>query len=312
MLRPSFVPPREIRELRDYTRLRAELIEERSRHKQRIEKLLEDALIKLSTVATDLFGKSGRAMLEALIAGEHDPELLADLALGKMRPKRAALREALTGRFDAHHAELARMLLDEIDALGQKIETLTDRVDQLVGQLPGAAAPGAGGGAVGGLSVLERLDEIPGVGPRAAQIIVAEIGLDMTQFPTAAHLVSWAKLSPRTIQSGPRTRSGRAGRGNPYLKGALGEVAAAAARTDTFLGNRYRRLVRRKGHQRALVAVARSTLVIVWHLLADPNARFVDLGPDFYEHRINKDRRTQDLIRQLQALGHQVTLSSAA
>jgi len=312
MLRPSFVPPREIRELRDYTRLRAELIEERSRHKQRIEKLLEDALIKLSTVATDLFGKSGRAMLEALIAGEHDPELLADLALGKMRPKRAALREALTGRFDAHHAELARMLLDEIDALGQKIETLTDRVDQLVGQLHGAAAPGAGGGAVGGLSVLERLDEIPGVGPRAAQIIVAEIGLDMTQFPTAAHLVSWAKLSPRTIQSGPRTRSGRAGRGNPYLKGALGEVAAAAARTDTFLGNRYRRLVRRKGHQRALVAVARSTLVIVWHLLADPNARFVDLGPDFYEHRINKDRRTQDLIRQLQALGHQVTLSSAA
>jgi transposase len=312
MLRPSFVPPREIRELRDYTRLRAELIEERSRHKQRIEKLLEDALIKLSTVATDLFGKSGRAMLEALIAGEHDPELLADLALGKMRPKRVALREALTGRFDAHHAELARMLLDEIDALGQKIETLTDRVDQLVGQLPGAAAPGAGGGAVGGLSVLERLDEIPGVGPRAAQIIVAEIGLDMTQFPTAAHLVSWAKLSPRTIQSGPRTRSGRAGRGNPYLKGALGEVAAAAARTDTFLGNRYRRLVRRKGHQRALVAVARSTLVIVWHLLADPNARFVDLGPDFYEHRINKDRRTQDLIRQLQALGHQVTLSSAA
>jgi transposase len=311
MLRPSFVPPREIRELRDYTRLRAELIEERSRHKQRLEKLLEDALIKLSTVATDLFGKSGRAMLEALIAGERDPEILADLALGKMRPKRAALREALTGRFDAHHAELARMLLDQIDALGEKIETLTDRVDQLVGQLPEAAAPGAGGGAVS-LSVLERLDEIPGVGPRAAQIIVAEIGLDMTQFPTASHLVSWAKLSPRTIQSGPRTRSGRTGMGNPYLKGALGEVAAAAARTDTFLGNRYRRLVRRKGHQRALVAVARSTLVIVWHLLADPSARFVDLGPDFYEHRINKDRRTQDLIRQLQALGHQVTLSSAA
>lgn len=312
MLRPSFVPPREIRELRNYTRLRAELIEERSRHKQRLEKLFEDALIKLSTVATDLFGKSGRAMLEALIAGERDPEVLADLALGKMRPKRAALKEALTGRFDAHHAELARMILDQIDTLGEKIETLTDRVDQLVGQLPEARAPRADGGTESGLSVLERLDEIPGVGPRAAQIIVAEIGLDMTQFPTAAHLVSWAKLSPRTIQSGPRTRSGRTGRGNPYLKGALGEVAAAAARTDTFLGNRYRRLVRRKGHQRALAAVARSTLVIVWHLLADPSARFVDLGPDFYEHRINKDRRTHDLIRQLQALGHQVTLTSAA
>jgi transposase len=245
----GFVPPREIRELRNYTRLRAELIEERSRHKQRLEKLLEDALIKLSTVATDLFGKSGRAMLEALIAGERDPDVLADLALGKMRPKRAALKEALTGRFDAHHAELVRMLLDQIDALGETIETLTDRVDQLVGQLPEAQAPRADGGAVNGLSVLERLDEIPGVGPRAAQIIVAEIGLGMTQFPTAAHLVSWAKLSPRTIQSGPRTRSGRTGRGNPYLKGALDEVAAAAARTDTFLGHRYRRLVRRKGHQ---------------------------------------------------------------
>ena len=129
MLRPSFVPPAEIRELRDYTRLRAELVEERSRHKQRIEKLLEDASIKLSTVATDIFGKSGRAMLEALIAGERDPEVLADLALGKMRPKRAALREALTGRFDAHHAELARMLLDEIDALSEKIDRLTTRVD---------------------------------------------------------------------------------------------------------------------------------------------------------------------------------------
>jgi transposase len=214
MLRPSFVPPREIRELRDYTRLRTELIEERSRHKQRLEKLLEDALIKLSTITTDLFGKSGRAMLEALIAGERDPEVLAELALGKLRPKRVALREALTGRFDAHHAELARMLLDQIDALSEKIDRLTTRVDELVERIPeahGHDASGAGGGS----SALERLDEIPGIGVRAAQIILAEVGLDMTQFPTAAHLVSWAKLSPRTIQSGPRTHSGRTGRGNP-------------------------------------------------------------------------------------------------
>ncbi len=169
-----------------------------------------------------------------------------------------------------------------------------------------------GNGDRAGPSALERLDEIPGVGPRAAQIILAEVGLDMTQFPTAAHLVSWAKLSPRTIQSGPRTRSGRTGKGNPYLKGALGEAAAAAARTDTFLGERYRRLVRRRGHQRALVAVARSILVVVWHLLADQDVRFIDLGPDFYERRINKERRARDLVRQLQALGHSVTLNPAA
>jgi transposase len=311
MLRPSFVPPREIRELRDYTRLRGDLIEERSRHKQRVEKLLEDALIKLSTITTDLFGKSGRAMLEALIDGERDPEVLAELALGKLRPKRVALREALTGRFDAHHAELARMLLDQIDALGEKIDRLTTRVDELVEQIPEACGHNASGERAGP-SALERLDEIPGVGVRAAQIILAEVGLDMAQFPTAAHLVSWAKLSPRTIQSGPRTHAGRTGRGNPYLKGALGEAAAAAARTDTFLGERYRRLVRRRGHQRALVAVARSILVIVWHLLEDQDVRFVDLGSDFYERRLNKERRARDLVRQLQALGHTVTLSPAA
>jgi transposase len=312
LLRPSFVPPTAIRALRDYTRLRAELTEERSRHKQRLEKLLEDGLIKLSTVATDLLGKSGRAMLEALISGQRDPEVLADLALGKMRPKRAALKEALTGRFDDHHAELARMLLDQIDTLSEKIDQLTARADQLVGQLPQAQPPSARGDGDGGLSALDRLDEVPGIGLRAAQVIVAEIGLDMAQFPTPAHLVSWAKLSPRTIQSGPRSRSGKVGKGNPYLKGVLGEVASAAAKTDTFLGQRYRRLVRRTGRQRALVAVARSTLVVVWHLLADPNTRFVDLGADHYDNRINNDRKTRDLVRQLQALGHHVTLNPAA
>ena len=148
-------------------------------------------------------------------------------------------------------------------------------------QLPEARPSVSGSATDGGLSVLERLDEIPGVGPHAAQIIVAEVGLTMAQFPPPARLVSWAKLSPRTIQSGPRSRSGRTGKGNPYLKRALDEAAAAAARTNTFLGERYRRLVRRRGHQRALVAVARSTLVIVWHLLADPNLRLIDLGPDY-------------------------------
>jgi transposase len=311
MLRPSFVPPREIRELRDYTRLRAELVAERTRHKQRVEKLLEDALIKLSTVASDIFGRSGRAMLEALIAGERDPDALADLAFGQMRKKTRALREALTGRFDEHHAELARMLLRQVDALTADIEALTARVDELVARIPEASSPPEGGGP-GGLSVLERLDEVPGIGLRAAQVIVAELGLDMAQFPTAAHLVSWAKVSPRTVQSGPRSRTAGTGKGNPHLRRILGDVATAAAKTDTFLGERYRRLAKRRGKKRALVAVERSILLVVWHLLADPSARFHDLGSDFYERRVNKDRRTRDLVRQLMALGHEVTLNPAA
>lgn len=324
MLRPSFVPPREIRALRDYTRLRTELVEERSRHKQRLEKLLEDALIKLSSVATDLLGVSSRAMIEALIAGQRDPKILADLARGKLNAKRAALLEALNGRFDDHHADLAQLLLDQIDACTDKIDRLTARIEVLVAELPEPPPPSDREPATpsdvpvehdpdaGRLSTVERLDEIPGIAERAAQIIIAEIGLDMAQFPTPAHLVSWAKLSPQTIQSGPKVKAGKTGKGNRYLKGVLGEVATAAAKTDTFLGERYRRLVRRRGKQRALVAVARSILVIVWHLLNDPDARYVDLGSDYYTNRLDPDRKTRDLVRQLQALGHTVTLAPAA
>ena len=215
---------------------------------------------------------SVRAMIEALIAGERNPRVLADLAIGKMKAKRAALIEALTGRFDQHHAELARMLLDQIDALTAHIGALDDRIEELIAAMPaargvdadGTTGPGAGLGTDAAVRpAIDRLDEIPGIARHTAQVVLAEIGLDMTRFPTAGHLVSWAKLSPRTIQSGARNRSGKTGKGNPYLKGVLGQAAAAAAKTDTFLGERYRRLVKRIGKLKALVAVARSILVII-------------------------------------------------
>ena len=321
MLRPSFVPPAEIRELRDYTRLRSDLVHDRTRHWARLEKLLEDALIKVSAVASTIDTMSVRAMLEALIAGERSPRVLADLAIGKMKARRAALIEALTGRFDEHHAELARMLLDQIDALTAQIDTLAGRIGELIAVIPatrgvdadGTTGPDAGRGPDAAVRpAIDRLDEIPGVGPAGAQVILAEVGLDMSRFRTAGHLVSWAKLSPRTIQSGPRSRSGKTGKGNPYLKGALGEASAAAAKTDTFLGERYRRIARRRGKLRALVAVARSILEIVWHLLADPAARFCELGAGYYASRIDKDRKTRNHVRQLEALGYTVNLAQAA
>jgi transposase len=321
MLRPSFVPPAEIRRLRDYTRLRADLTQERTRHYQRLEKLLEDALIKVSSVASTLETASVRDMLGALIAGERDPKVLAGLARGRMRAKHAALVEALTGRFDDHHAELTRMLLDQIDALTAQIGTLTARIQQLLAAIPaaqgvdadGSTGPGAGSGP--GAAVLPaaaRLDEITGIGPAAAQAVIAEVGLDMGVFPSPGQLVSWARLCPRTIQSGTKTRAGATGKGNPYLRGVLGEAAAAAAKTDTFLGERYRRLVKRRGKLKALVAIARSILVIVWHLLADPAARYHDLGAGYYTDRIDKGKKARNHIRQLEALGFNVTLTPAA
>lgn len=321
LLRPSFVPPAEIRQLRDYTRLRVDLTRDRTRHAQRLEKLLEDALIKLSSVASDIMGVSGRAMIEALIAGQRDPEELAGLARGRMKVKHAALVQALTGRFDDHHGELARVLLDQYDALTAQADRLTARIEELIAAIPaargvdadGATGPGAGEGPGAAVrSAIARLDEIPGIARYGAQLILAETGLDMSRFPTAGHLASWAKLSPRTIQSGARSRGGKTGKGNPYLKGLLGEAAAAAAKTDTFLGERYRRIVKRRGKLKALVAVARSILVIIWHLLADPAATFRDLGASYYASRTDKNKKIRNHIRQLEALGFTVTLAQAA
>lgn len=321
MLRASFVPPVEIRQLRDYTRLRTDLTRERTRHWQRLEKLLEDALIKVTAVASRTTTVSVRRMVEALIAAQRNPHLLAELAAGRMRAKRPALVEALTGRFDDHHAELGRILLDQVDVLTKQIDQLTARVEELIVQIPaaqgvdadGTTGPAAGrgpGAAV--LPVVDRLDEITGIGPDAAQTIIAEVGLDISQFPTPAHLVAWAKLSPRTIQSGPKNKTGKTGNRNPYLKGVLGDAAATVGKTNTFLGARYQRLVRRVGKKKALVAVSRSILIIVWELLADPTRRYQDLGADFHTRRTDTAKKVHDHIRQLKALGYTVTVTPAA
>jgi transposase len=321
MLQPSFVPPYDIRRLREYTRLRADLVHDRTRYWARLEKLLERALVKVSAVASSLATQSVRAMLEALIAGERNPKALADLAVGKMRARRKELAEALDGRFEDHHAELARVLLDQIDALTSQISTLDERIGELIAQIPaawgvdadGTTGPDAGHGPDAAvLPAVARLDEITGCGTTAAQAVIAEIGLDMTAFGTPGRLVSWAKRCPQTRQSGKKTTAGRAGKGNPWLNGILGEIAASASRTDTFLGERYRRLARRRGKRKALAAIARSILVIIFHLLADPAARFRDLGPDYYDSRISRDRKISNHVRQLEALGLTVTINEAA
>ncbi|MGW3953041.1 IS110 family transposase [Streptomyces sp. NPDC004752] len=308
MLRPSFVPPKPVRQLRDLTRMRTVLYQERTRHKQRVEKVLEDSQIKLTSVITDLFGASGRAMLAALIAGERSPRALADLARGNLVRKKTVLVEALTGQFDDHHSFLCQTLLDSIDHLTAQIDRLTARITSAIEDLPDPTGPASRPGP----ALLARLDAIPGVGPGTAQVLLAELGCDMGVFPTADHLSAWAKLAPRTIQSGGKNTAGPTGKGNPWLKGALGEAALSASRSNTFLGARYKRIVKRRGRRRALVAVARSILVIVWHLIDDPNTDFHELGSDFHQRLVDPGRRTRDLVRQLNALGHDVTLTPAA
>jgi transposase len=321
LLRASFVPPPAIRELRDYTRTRTHLVQDRTRYWQRLEKLLEDALIKLSSVASKLTTLSAQDMIAAMIAGERDPQVLARMARTRMRDKHDALAEALTGMFDDHHGEIAQMLLDQIRVLDTRITRLGRRIDELVSLMPagwgadagGETGPGAGAGPhAARLNVAARLDEIPGISAELARSIIAETGLDMTRFPTAAHLVSWAGLCPAADQSGTRTRKGKKGQGNTYLRGYLGQAAIGASRTRTFLGERYHRLARRRGKTKAQVAIARSILVIIWHLLADPDARFTDLGEDHYASRISKGQRIRNHIRQLQALGYEGTIPKAS
>jgi transposase len=321
LLRASFVPPKAIRDLRDYTRMRTRLVQERTRCFQRLEKLLESALVKVSSVASKLTTLSAQDMIRAMIAGQRDPRVLADLARGPMRARREELAEALDGMFDDHHGELAGLLLDQIAFLDERVARLGARAAELTAAMPaawgvnpdGTTGPDAGTGpGAPALNTMARLAEIPGVSEDLARTIIAETGLDMARFPTAGHLVSWAGLCPSARQSGPRTRTGKKGQGNAWLRGALGQAAVGAARTGTFLGERYHRIARRRGKAKAQVAVARSILVIIWHLLADPQARYADLGPGYYQARLDTDRKLRNHIRQIQALGFDITITKAA
>ncbi len=298
MLRPSFVPPPPIRVLRDLTRYRWDQVAVRTAEKQRVEKLLEDAQIKLSVVVSDIFGVSGRDMLAALIADQRDPKTLAALARGRMRGKLSMLEEAFTGRFSDHHAFLLTKMLARIDQVSADIADLDNRIEAEI-------APFA--------QAVTRLDEIPGIGVTAASVLIAEIGVDMSRFPTPAHLASWARFAPGVKESAGRKKgSGATGHGNRYLARVLGEAAVSAGKTDTFLGERYRRIARRRGKKKAIVAVGRSILIIVWHLLNDHDAHFHDLGPGFYDTRLGPERTKRNHVRQLEALGYTVTLQPAA
>jgi transposase len=298
MCSPSLVHPKPIRQLRDLTRYRRSLIRERTREKQRVEKLLEDAQIKLSSVISNIFGVSGREMLAALIAGQRNPRTLAQMARGSMRSKTAVLEEALTGHFEDHHGFLLQAMLDHVDALTAQIEVVSARIEAVITPFS---------------HDVERFDEITGVGATAAQELIAEIGVDVTRFPDAAHLVSWAKFAPIDKNSAGKKRGGSTGKGNPWLAGTLGEIVASVSRTDTRLGERYRRLARRRGKSRAIVAVGNSVLTILWHLLADPDAHYQNLGSDYYQTKINTRRRERDLVRQLEHLtGKKVTFAPVA
>ena len=292
LLKASFVPPQPVRELRDLTRQRTQLIQERTAAANRIQKVLEDANIKLAGVATDVLGVSGRDMLEALIAGETDPAKLADLARKRLREKIPALRLALQGRVTDHHRFLLRMHLDHITHLEELIGRLGGRIEE-------ALAPFA--------EAEQRLQTIPGVSQRVAETVLAEIGPRMEQFPSADHLASWAGMCPGNNESAGKRRSGRTTKGNRWLKRILVQAAWAASHTKgTYLTARYRRLAKRRGCKRALVAVGHTLLVIIYHVLRR-GTTYQELGADFLE-RLEPARLTRQLVKRLEALGHKVTL----
>ncbi|MFQ5962030.1 MAG: IS110 family transposase [Candidatus Methylomirabilales bacterium] len=296
LLRGSFVPPRPIRELRDLTRYRKVLIQERTREANRLHKVLEDAGIKLASVATDILGVSGRAMLEALVRGSTDPEVVAELARGTLRKKLPALRQALAGHFRAHHAFVVSEILAHLDYLDEAISRLSERIEE-------AIAPFA--------EEVERLDTLHGVSKRTAEVMVAEMGVDMSVFPSDGHLASWTGICPGNNESAGKRKSGKTRKGNRWLRMALIEAALAASHTKhSALAARYRRVLRHRGHKKAVVAVAHAVLRAAYHLLSR-RTTYQDLGSDYYDRR-HTQRVTRRAIRLLEQQGYRVILEPAA
>lgn len=295
LVRPSFVPPKEIRELREVTRYRKAVIQERSREAQRLHKTLEGSGIKLSCVASDILGVSGRAMLQGLIAGTHDPDVLADLARGRLRKKIPALRKALMGWFSPTHRILVTELLAHLEYLDESIERLSIDVAKMI-------APFA--------EAIDLLDTIPGVDRRTAEVVLSEIGPDMSRFPSSGHLASWAAFCPGNNESAGKRFSGKTRKGSKWLRVALVEAAQAAAHTkNTYLAAQYARIKGRHGHKKAIVAVAHSILVIAYHIL-QRNEPYNELGGDYFIERQNKDAYQRRLVKQLERMGYGVTLEA--
>jgi transposase len=296
LLRANLVPPKPIRTLRNLTRYRKTQIQDRQREANRLHKILEDTGIKLDCVASDVLGKSGRAMLDALVAGTTDPTVLAELARGKLRAKLPALREALEGRFDAEHALVVGQILAHLDFLDEAIERLSVAIEEQIRPFEGA---------------LELLCTIPGVGRRSAEVIIAETGGDMTAFPSARHLASWAGMCPGNDQSAGKRRSGKTRNGSKWLDFALEEAAMAAIRVKAnYPAAQYQRLKPRRGHKRALGAVKHSMITAIWHMLSSGET-YRDPGADYFTQR-DPERQTKRLVKQLERLGHSVTLAEGA
>ena len=294
LLRASYVPDRPQRELRELTRYRTTLVRERAREVNRIQKTLEGANVKLGDVASDVLGASGRAMLDAMVTGTIDAAALADLARGRLRDKLERLEQALSGRMGDHQRFLLAEQLRHLDSLDQRIDRVSAEIAERVRPFE---------------ALIERLDEIPGVGRRVAEVLVAEVGIDMSRFPSAAHLASWAGLCPGNNESAGKRKSGRIRRGNPWVRMALVEAAHAAVRTkDTYLGAQFRRLAARRGAKKASIAVAHSILVIIYHLLHH-ECPYADLGSNYFDEH-DRQQVARRLVQRLEGLGYRIALDS--